>query len=137
MSGGLLPLSSARLHALAALLGVAGLVVLMLQAFFWIPPAQADRHILVLVACAPLISLVVFALVPRRTMLGADRSSERRSIVVYGNLGFPIAFTLLTGFLVAWNGSFDSFAGFALLVAADAGRNLREALWHGLSGRSP
>jgi len=130
------PLSSARLHAFAALLDVAGLAVLMLQALVWIPPAQADRHILVLVACAPLISLVVFALVPRRTTFGADRSSERRSIVVYGNLGFPVVFTLLTGLLVALNGSFDSFAGFALLVAADAGRNLREALWHGLSSRS-
>jgi hypothetical protein len=131
----LLPLSSVRLHALAALLDVAGLTALMLQAFFWMPPAQADRHILLLVASAPLISLVAFALVPRRTQLGVDRSSERRAIVAYANLGFPVAFTLLTGLLVGLNGSFDSFAGFALLVAADAGRNLREALWHGLSGR--
>lgn len=128
-------LSSVRLHASAVLLDLAGLAALMLQALYWIPPLQADRRILVLVACAPLISLVVFALVPRRTMLGSDTSAERRAIVVYGNLGFPVAFTLLTGLLVAWNASFDSFAGFALLLAADAGRNMREALWHGLSGR--
>ncbi|HSC48321.1 MAG TPA: hypothetical protein VLG68_09565 [Gammaproteobacteria bacterium] len=128
-------LSPLRLHAFAALLDFAGLAAMVLQALYWIPPMQADRRILVLVACAPLISLVVFALVPRRTMLGSDTATERRAIVVYGNLGFPVVFSLLTGLLVAVNGSFDSFAGFALLVAADGGRNLREALWHGLSGR--
>ena len=137
MNAGAPSLSTWRLHGYAALLDIAGLALLFLQALYWIQPQQASHAILGLVAATPFIALVVFALVPRRAGLGPDAEMERRTLLVYGNLGFPVAFSLLTLLLVGLSGSFDSFAGFALLVAADAGRNLREALWRGLAKRLP
>jgi len=122
------PLRLSKLHALAAALDLAGLGLLLLQALCFIPPAQADRRILLLILCVVPIAFVLFLLVPRRAGLLRETHVPRRSLVVLSTLGVPVGVSLLTLLLVGVGGSFDSFAGFALLLAADAGRNLCEWL---------
>jgi hypothetical protein len=117
-----------RLHGVAALLDLAGLALVLLQAWSFIPVAEADHRVLLLVVCVVPVAVVVFFLVPRRAGLQAETHAERRSLLVYATLGVPILVSLLTLLLVAVSKSFDSFAGFALLIAADAGRNLCEWL---------
>jgi ABC-type amino acid transport system permease subunit len=117
-----------RLHALAAALDVAGLTMLMFQALYFIPPAQADRRILLLILCVVPVALALFLLVPRRAGLLRETHTSRRSLMVTVTLGVPVTVSLLTLLLVGASGSFDSFAGFALLLAADTGRNLCEWL---------
>jgi threonine/homoserine efflux transporter RhtA len=117
-----------RLHGIAALLDLAGLVLVMLQAWFLVPPAEADHRVLLLTLSVVPIALVVFFLVPRRAGLKAETHAPRRSLLVYASLGLPPLATVLTLLLVAAAHSFDSFAGFALVIAADAGRNLCEWL---------
>ena len=121
-----------RLHAAAAALGLAVLVLLMLQALFLVPPAEADRRILMLTLGVVPVSFLVFALMPRRVLLKPETEVPRGSLMMYASLGFPVAAGFITFTLVAVSGSFDSFAGFGLLIAADAGRNL----WEGLRQRS-
>jgi|SRR5579863_228619 len=122
-----------RLHAMAAALDLAALVLLMLQALFLVPPTASDRRILVLTLAVVPVAFLLFALMPRRVLLKPETEVPRRSLMVYASLGFPVAAGVVTLTLVAVSGSFDSFAGFALLIAADAGRNL----WEGLRQRSP
>jgi hypothetical protein len=129
-------LPSIRLHAFAAALDLAGLLLLALQALYWVPAAEADRRILLLTGAVVPLALLVFAVMPRRAQFLAETEVPRRSFMVYASLGLPVCVTLLTLVLVAVNGSFDSFAGFALLLAADAGRNLWEWLSLGLRPRS-
>jgi threonine/homoserine efflux transporter RhtA len=117
-----------RLHGIAALLDLAGLVLVMLQAWFLVPPAEADHRVLLLTLSVVPIALVVFFLVPRRAGLKAETHAPHRSLLVYASLGLPPLATVLTLLLVAAAHSFDSFAGFALVIAADAGRNLCEWL---------
>jgi hypothetical protein len=117
-----------RLHGLAALLDLAGLVLVLLQGWFLIPAAEADHRVLLLALCVVPIALVVFFLVPRRAGLQAETHAPRRSLLVYATLGVPMLVSLLTLSLVWAAHSFDSFAGFAFLIAADAGRNLCEWL---------
>lgn len=123
-----------HLHALAAALDFLGLALVLLQARFLVPAAQADRRILVLTACVVPIALVVFLLVPRRVSFQAETTVPRRSLMVVATLAVPVIVTLLTLLAVGLSGSFDSFAGFALVLAADTGRNLCEWLrqrpWH-------
>jgi hypothetical protein len=123
----------ARLHGLAACLDLAGLALVLLQAWFLVPTAEADHRVLLLTPCVVPIALIVFFLVPRRAGLKVETHVERRSLLVYATLGTPLLATLLTLLLVAASHSFDSFAGFALVIAADAGRNVCE--W--LRNRSP
>lgn len=130
------PLRSTRLHALAATLDLAGLALLMVLALFGIPPEQADHRALMLVLATVPIAFVVFAVMPRRVTFRPETHVERRSLLVYLTLGFPPAFTLLTLLLMLLSRSFDSFAGFALLLAADGGRNLWEWLRHHLAARA-
>jgi hypothetical protein len=104
------------------------LALVLLQAWSFIPVAEADHRVLLLVVCVVPVAVVVFFLVPRRAGLQAETHAERRSLLVYATLGVPILVSLLTLLLVAVSKSFDSFAGFALLIAADAGRNLCEWL---------
>ncbi|HEY1991202.1 MAG TPA: hypothetical protein VGH71_01985, partial [Gammaproteobacteria bacterium] len=75
-------------------------------------------------------AFVVFLLVPPRAGLLRETEVPGRSLMVYATLGAPIAVGLLTLLLVGVSRSFDSFAGFALVLAADAGRNLCEWLRH-------
>ncbi len=119
-----------RLHGIAALLDLGGLALVLLQAWLLVPSSEADHRVLVLTLCVVPIACVVFFLVPRRAGLKAETHAERRSLMVYATLGVPVLVTLLTLLLVAVSHSFDSFAGFAMLLAADAGRNLCEWLRH-------
>jgi len=118
----------ARLHALAAGLDLAALALLYAETLLSVPPDQADRRVLILVLCVVPIALVVFLLVPRRAGLLRETEVPGRSLMVYATFGVPIAMGLLTLLLVGVSRSFDSFAGFALVLAADAGRNLCEWL---------
>lgn len=122
------PISTLRLHMLAALLDLAGLALLLLQGLLLVPVAQADRRTLLLTAAVVPLALLVFAVMPRRVQFLAETEVPRRSLMVYASLGGPLLVTLVTLTLVATNHSFDAFAGFALLLAADAGRNLWESL---------
>jgi hypothetical protein len=117
-----------HLHGLAASLDLAGLALVLLQAWFFVPAAGADHRVLLLALSVVPIALVVFFLVPRRAGLKAETHTERRSLMVYATLGTPLLATTLTLLAVGVSHSFDSFAGFALVIAADAGRNLCEWL---------
>ncbi|HEU5398008.1 MAG TPA: hypothetical protein VFV77_01905 [Gammaproteobacteria bacterium] len=121
-------LSTAKLHALATALDLAGLALVSLEALFWVPAEAADRRVLLLTIAVVPIALIVFALMPRRSGFLPERAVARRSLMVYASLGVPLLVTLLTLLLVGMSRSFDSFAGFALLLAADGGRNLWESL---------
>lgn len=117
-----------RLHGLAALLDFAGLALVLLQARFLVPADQADHRVLLLTVCVVPIAVVVFLLVPRRAGLKAETHAPSRSLLVYATLGVPVLVAALTLLSVGVSRSFDSFAGFALVIAADAGRNLCEWL---------
>jgi len=117
-----------RLHAQAAALDLAGLACILLQACFLLPPEQADRRVLWFTLAVVPIACLVFLLMPRRVQFLPEPSVPRRSLLAYATLALPMAASLLTLALVAAGGSFDAFAGFALLIAADAGRNLCEWL---------
>ena len=117
-----------RLHVRAALLDLGGLALVLLQALLWVPAAQADRRILTLSLAVVPVAFLLFAVVPRRVQFLAESAVPRRSIMVYASFGWPVAVTLLDVGLVAASGSYDSFAGFSLLLAVDAGRNLWECL---------
>lgn len=119
-------LASIRLHGYAAALDIAGLLLLFLQALYLVPAAEADRRILVLIVAVVPLAFLVFAVMPRHVQFLPETEVSRRSLLVYGTLGLPLLVTLLTLMLVGANDSFDSFAGFALLLAADGGRNLWE-----------
>jgi len=121
-------LSTMKLHALAAALDLVGLALVSLEALFWVPAGAADRRVLLLTVAVVPVALVVFTAMPRRSGFLPEREVERRSLMVYASLGVPVLVTLLTLLLVGVNRSFDSFAGFALLLAADGGRNLWESL---------
>jgi len=121
-------LSTVRLHVLAAALDLAGLALVCLEALFWVPAAAADRRVLLLTVAVVPVAILVFAVMPRRSGFLPEREVPRRSLMVYASLGVPVLVTLLTLLLVGVNRSFDSFAGFALLLAADGGRNLWESL---------
>ena len=57
-----------------------------------------------------------------------ETETPQRSLLVYATLGIPMVVALLMLLLVAVSRSYDSFAGFGLLLAADAGRNFCEWL---------
>lgn len=122
------PMRLVRLHGLTALLDLAALALLFAETLLWVPVEQADRRVLILVLCVVPIALVVFLLVPRRAGLLRETEVPGRSLMVYATLGVPVMVGLLTMSLMGVSRSFDSFAGFALVLAADAGRNLCEWL---------
>ena len=121
-------LASVRLHGYAAALDLAGLLLLFLQALYLVPGPQVDRRILLLTALVVPVAFLVFAVMPRQVQFLPQTEVPRHSLMVYASFGLPVMVTLLTMVLVAANDSFDSFAGFALLLAADGGRNLWECL---------
>jgi drug/metabolite transporter (DMT)-like permease len=116
-------------HLIAMLLGLAGTALILLQGRYWLTEA-ADSRVLILTACVPLIAAVAFAIAPRHA--AEDHSVWRplRSWLVWGNLLAPVALTVLTLALITASGHFEDFAGFAMLLAANAGRNLRDLLHH-------
>lgn len=122
------PIRLARLHALAAALDLAALALLYAETWLFVPETQADRRVLILVLAVVPIACVVFLLVPRRGGLLRETEVPRRSLMAYATFGVPIVVGLLTLLLVGLSRSFDSFAGFALVLAADAGRNCCEWL---------
>ena len=122
------PMRLVRLHGLAALLDLAALALLFAETLLWVPVGQADRRVLILVLCVVPIALVVFLLVPRRAGLLRETEVPGRSLMVYATLGAPVVVGLLTMSLVGVSRNFESFAGFALVLAADGGRNLCEWL---------
>ncbi len=128
-------LRSTRLHALAAALDLAGLALVLALAVFYIPVEQADRRALLLALATVPIGFVVFAVMPRRVALQPEPFVERRSPLVYLTLGFPLGAAFVTLLAMGLSRSFDSFAGFALVLAADAGRNAWEWLRHRLAAR--
>jgi len=124
-------IATVRLHAYAAALDLVGLSLLVLQALYAVPATEADHRVLALTAAVVPIAFVLFAVMPRRSGFLVETDVPRRSLLVYASFAVPLSVTLLTLVLVAVNRSFDSFAGFALLLAADGGRNL----WESLSAR--
>lgn len=120
----------ARLHAFAAALDLAALALLFVETLLFVPASQADHRVLILVLCVVPIALVVFLLVPRRAGLLRETQVPQRSLMVYATLAAPVAVGLLTLLLVGVSRSFDDFAGFALVLSADAGRNCCEWLRH-------
>lgn len=121
-------ISRRRLHLLAALLGLAGTAAVILQARYWIPPGQATGGVLWLTAWAPLIGFAVFWVVPQRARPEETARYPLVAPLAWVNLALPAVLSLFALLLVGVSGSYDSFAGFGLLVAVNAGRNLREAL---------
>jgi len=117
-----------RLHLLAAALDIIGLALNLAQAYWFVPQDQADHRALALTLCVVPVAFVVFLLVPRRGGLQRETHAPRRSLLVYATLACPVVVTLSMVLLVAVSRSYDSFAGFGLLLAADAGRNLCEWL---------
>ena len=117
-----------RLHLFGALLDLAALAVLFAETRLLVAPEQADGRVWVLVLAVVPIALVVFLLVPRRAGLLRETEVPGRSLMVYATLGAPVLVGLVTLLLVGVSRSFDSFAGFALVLAADSGRNCCEWL---------
>lgn len=128
-------LRSTRLHATAAALDLLGLALVLALAFFCIPAEQANRRALLLTLATVPIAFVVFAVMPRRVAMQPEAFVERRSLLVRLTLSFPVAFTIITLLAMGLSNSFDGFAGFALVLAADAGRNLWEWLRHRFAAR--
>jgi hypothetical protein len=116
-------------HLVAVCLGLAGTALALLQGRYWLAQA-ADLRVLALTACVPLIAAVAFAIAPRHAAEDDSRFRPLRSWTVWGNLLVPVLLTMLTLILVAASGHFENFAGFAILLAANAGRNLRDFIHH-------
>lgn len=119
-------ITAGRLYLAATLLGVAGTALAILQALFWISPGHANHGVLILTACVPVLAAMVFAVAPRHTAEDDAPDFALTEPRAFINLALPVTITLLTLALVGMSGSFDDFAGFALLLAANAGRNLRD-----------
>lgn len=119
-------ISTTMLQLWATLSGLGGTAMVIMQALLWIPPGHANHAVLILTALVPAVAAVVFALAPRHAVQAGAKSHPLRSPMVWVNLGLPLLLTLITMILVAADGSFDNFSGFALLLAANAGRNLRD-----------
>jgi len=124
----------ATVHLIALLLGLAGTALTLVQARYWLA-LQTHGKLLWLIACVPFIAAVFFAIGPRHTVEDGSPLKPLRSAMVLGNFLAPIGLTVLTVLLVGISGHFDHFAGFAILVAANAGRNLRDLLVHLRDGK--
>ncbi len=118
--------SAVTLQLVATLLGLMGTALVIVQALFWIPSRHANLAVLILTAFVPLIAAVVFALVPRRVEEDNAQGYSARAPMVWITLGLPVLLTILVMALVGIGGNFDKFAGLALLLAANSGRNLRD-----------
>ena len=131
-------ISAGYLQFAATLLGLAGTTLVIMQAAVWLKHSHAGAAALVLTACTPLIAALVFAAVPRRT---PEKDPLRyypvAAPMVWITLVLPVLLTALAMILIGVTGSFADYFGLALLVAVNAGRNLRDwlrILWMRLSG---
>ncbi|MDE2346661.1 MAG: hypothetical protein KGL13_09355 [Gammaproteobacteria bacterium] len=118
-------ISAVRLELLAAVLGIMGTALVILQARWWLPRVHANPAILLLLAFVPLLAAVFIALAPRRMELEPAHAYPARSAAVWLNLGVPVVLTIVVMAVTGISGNFDNFAGFALVLAVNAGRNLR------------
>ncbi len=107
------------------LLGLMGTALVILQAYLWIPRANANSAVLILLAFVPAIAAVFIALTPRRMVFDPRKLAQPKTAELWINLGLPVLFTVLVLGLVWISDNFNNFAGFAFLLAANAGRNLR------------
>lgn len=122
-------ISSASLHLTATLLGFAGTALVIVQAVVWIKHSHVSNAALVLTACTPLIAALVLAMVPRRVPEGdVRRYYSVMAAMVWITLLLPVLLTVLAMVLIGVSGSFADYFGLALLVAFNAGRNLRDWL---------
>jgi hypothetical protein len=120
------PVSNLRLYGLASAIGVAGMLLVLLQALWMIPRQQASPALVILFLCAPLAVFVILPLLPRRKTMDLGTRYEWSWPVVYIALGLPAAFTLLSLFLVALNHDFDTISGVPLFLALIVGTDLGE-----------
>ncbi|MBU6422370.1 MAG: hypothetical protein KGL98_09635 [Gammaproteobacteria bacterium] len=135
-----LQVSAVQLQFAATTLGLAGTALVIVQAAVWVKHSHASVAALVLTACTPLIAALVFAAVPRRAPESdAVRYYSPRAAMLWITLLLPVALTALAMTLIGTSGSFADYFGLALLVAVNAGRNLRDglrALWLRKAGYS-
>lgn len=133
-----LQISAVQLQFAATLLGLAGTALVIVQTAVWVKHSHASVAALILTACTPLIAALVFAAVPRRAPEGdAVRHYSPRAAMLWITLLLPVALTALAMILVGTSGSFADYFGLALLVAVNAGCNLRDwlhALWRSKAG---
>lgn len=133
-------ISAVKLQLAAALLGLAGTALVIAQAVVWVPHSHASIAALILTGCAPLIAALVFAAVPRRASASTAAGYPLSAPLVWITLGLPVLLTVLAMTLIGTSGSFADYFGLALLVAVNAGRNLRDllhALWMRAGQRAP
>ncbi len=119
-------ISEISLQLVATLLGLAGTALVIMQAWFWMPSGQANRAVLIFTACVPVIAASFFALAPRRVEQHTAQNYRLLAPMVWIAIGLPSLLTILVMVLTGMSGSFNDFAGLALLLAANAGRNLRD-----------
>jgi len=119
-------ISATSLQLVAALLGLAGTALVIVQTLIWIPSGHANRAVLIFTALVPVIAAIFFALSPRRMEQGATRSYALQAPMVWITVGLPLLLTILVMALIGLSGNFNNFTGLALLLAANTGRNLRE-----------
>lgn len=135
-----LQISAVQLQLAATTLGLVGTALVIVQAAVWVKHSHTSIAALILTACTPLIAALVFAAVPRRTPESdAARFYLPRAAMLWITLLLPVALTALAMILVGTSGSFADYFGLALLVAVNAGRNLRDwwrALWLRKAGYS-
>lgn len=118
---------AAAVQLAATLLGFAGTALIIMQAAVWLKHSHTSIAALILTACTPLIAALVFAAVPRRTPESDSvRHYSSRAPRLWITLGLPVVLTALAMVLIGVSGSFADYFGLALLVAANAGRNLRD-----------
>lgn len=120
---------AASVQLAATLLGFAGTALIIVQAVVWVKHSHASVASLVLTGCTPLIAALVFAVVPGRAPESDSvRHYSSRAPMLWITLGLPVMLTALAMILIGISGSFADYFGLALLVAANAGRNLRDWL---------
>lgn len=119
-------ISTLALQLASTLLGLAGTALVIVQAMFWIPRSHANVAVLILIACVPLIAAVAFTVVPRHAPESDALQYAWSAPMVWISLALPVALSILTLSLIGANGDFNSVAGLAVLLAANAGRNLRD-----------
>lgn len=128
-------ISTVALQFTATLLGLIGTALIIVQAAVWVPHSHASIAALILFACVPLIAAGAFAVMPRHSQESTALRYPLRAAFVWITLALPVLLTALALVLIGLSGSFANFFGVALLVAANAGRNLRD-LVHAMRLRS-
>lgn len=119
----------ATMHLAALLLGLIGTALSLLQGRYWLAQ-PTETWLLILIGCVPVLAAIAFAIGPRHAIEDRSEFLALSSVMVWGNLAMPVVLTALTLVLVGTSGSFEHFAGFAMLLAANVGRNFRDLIHH-------